>query len=119
MILVLINMSKLPKLPKKSRQVERTLDSKVANKLREKHGFRNWLLEVKTHKGKLAPHQKVSLKQVENGKFLYKFPDGFTKTPADYVFLGDADAIVCVIAENERDVHCEVNGGVMEYDFRL
>lgn len=112
-------MKKLPELPKKKRQVERDLDGKVAKKLQERHTHRNWALEVKTHKGKLKPHQKVNLKKVENGKFLYKFRDVGIQTPFDYVYLGDADSIVCVIQENERDVHCVVNDGVVEYNFKI
>jgi len=107
--LALISMSKLPELPKKIKQVERDLDEKVAERVKAVHPFRNFALEVKTYNGRLKKHQKVNLKKVENGTFLYKFRDIGVQTPFDYVCLGDADAIVCVIQENLKDVHCTVN----------
>lgn len=110
---------KAPSLPKANKQVERNLDAKVAQELIKRHTHRNWGLEVKTHGGKLKNHQKVNLKKVENGKFLHKFKDAGVQTPFDYVYLGDADAIVCVIQENGKNVHCSVNSGVMEYKFKI
>jgi hypothetical protein len=109
-------MSKLPELPKKIKQVERDLDQKVAERVKAIHPCKNFALEVKTHKGRLEKHQKVNLKKVENGNFLYKFRDNGIQTPFDYICLGDADAIVCVIQENKRDVKCTVNGC---YDFNI
>jgi len=103
-------------LPKKKERVEADLDSKVAERVRAIHPHRNWGLEVKLWNGKLKPHQEVALKQVENGKFLYKIPDMGKRNPFDYVFLGDADAIVCVIQKNKRDVVCTVNDC---YDFNI
>ena len=116
--LTLTNM-KAPKLPKKIKQTERDLDQKVAKAVSKKHPHPNWALEVKTHKGKLKTHQKTNLKKVENGTFLHKFKDAGAQTPFDYIKLGDADAIVCVIQENLKNVKCEVNGGALKYDFKL
>jgi hypothetical protein len=99
----------LPDLPKKIKRIEADLDSKVAERVRAVHPHRNWALEVKYGKNKLEPHQRVALKQVENGKFLYKIPDMGRQNPFDFVCLGDADAIVCTINENKRDVSCIVN----------
>ena len=110
---------KPPKLPKKVKQTERNLDSKVAKAVAKKHPHPNWGLEVKTFNGKLKAHQKTYLKQIERGKFLYKFRDSGAKTPFDYIHLGDADAIVCVIQKNERDVHCEVNSGAYTFNIRI
>ena len=110
---------KAPKLPKKIKQTERDLDQKVAKAVSKKHQHPNWALEVKTHKGKLKAHQKVNLKKVENGTFLHKFKDAGAQTPFDYIKLGDADAIVCVIQENLRDVKCEVNDGVIKFNVRI
>lgn len=106
------------KLPKKVNRKEASVDSKVAEKLQKRHTHRNWALEVKLKGGKLKPHQRAALKQVENGKFPpQKIPDMGRRNPFDYYYLGDADAIVCVV--DGRDVHCKVNGGVIEYNFRL
>ena len=106
-------------LPKKKERVEADLDSKVAERVRAVHPHPNWALEVKIkgrEKSKSSEHQGKALKQVENGKFLYKIPDMGKRNPFDYIRLGDADAIVCVIQENKRDVKCTVNGC---YDFNI
>jgi hypothetical protein len=97
-------------LPKKKERAEADLDSKVAERVKAVHPCRNFALEVKTYNGRLKKHQTVNLKKVENGTFLYKFRDSGVQTPFDYVCLGDADAIVCVIQKNKRDVVCTVNG---------
>lgn len=111
-------MKRLPELPKKVKRREASVDSLVADKVRQKHPHRNWALEVKMKGNRLEPHQKVFLKQVENGKMKpYKIPDMGQRNPFDYFYLGDADAIVCVV--DGRNVTCEVNSGVMTYKFRL
>lgn len=110
-------MPKLPDLPKKHNRREAEVDSLVADKLRKKHAHRNFALEVKMKGGRLKPHQITALKQVENGKFLYKIPDMGRRNPFDIIYLGDADAIVCVV--DGRNVKCDVNGGVITYNFRL
>lgn len=104
-------------LPKKVKRTEAGIDGEVAEKLRRLHAHKNWALEVKMKGGKFLDHQKAALKQVENGKFLYKLPDMGKRNPFDYVFLGDADAIYCVV--DGRRVACQVNGGVIKYDFNL
>ena len=103
-------------LPKKKERAEADLDSKVAERVKAVHSHPNWALEVKLWNGKLKPHQVTALKQVENGKFLYKIPDMGKRNPFDYISLGDADAIVCVIQENKRDVKCVVNDN---YEFNI
>lgn len=108
---------KLPELPKKYKRTEAKVDTLVAEKLRAKHPHRNWALEVKLKGNKVLPHQKVALKQVENGKFMYKIPDMGQRNPFDIIYLGDADAIVCVV--DKKNVHCEVNSGVIKYNFKL
>ena len=107
----------MPPLPRKNNRREAHLDGKVAQWLRKNHPCRNWLLEVKMKGGKFLEHQKIALRQVEAGKFLYKIPDSGSRNPADYVCLGDADAIYCVI--DGKNVHCEVNGGVIKYNFTI
>lgn len=101
------------------KQTERNLDRKVAERVAKVHPHPNWALEVKTWKGKLKDHQKKALKQVENGEFLHKLPDMGNRQPFDYIKLGDADAIVCVIQENLRDVKCSVNDGVIKFNVRI
>lgn len=108
----------LPELPKRMNRREADIQRQVAEKLIKKHTHRNWLLEVKIKGGKQKSHQKVAQKQVENGKFLYKFADMGRQVPGDYVYLGDADYILCTEDKN-RNVTCQVNGGVLEYKFRI
>jgi hypothetical protein len=103
-------------LPKRVKRVEADLDSKVANRVRAVHPHKNWALEVKLFGKKPKPHQEAALKQVENGKFLYKIPDMGKRNPFDFICLGDADAIVCTIQQNKRDVCCIVNG---HYEFNV
>lgn len=106
------------KLPKKMNRQEAKVDGLVAEKLRQLHTHRNWALEVKMKGGKVADHQKKALTQVENGKFKpYKLADLGQRMPFDYIYLGDADAIVCFV--DGRNVHCSVNSGVMEYKFKI
>lgn len=105
-------------LPKKQNRREADLDSRVAKAVERKHPHKNWALEVKLWNNKLARHQKAALNQVENGKFLHKLPDQGNRQPFDYIKLGDADAIVCVIQENLRDVVCEVNN-IFSFNVRI
>jgi hypothetical protein len=98
---------------------EADLTPRVVEKLQKQHTHRNWALEVKMEGNKLEAHQKKALNQVENGKFVYKIPDMGRRNPFDVIYLGDADSVVCTIASNGRDCHCIVNGGVMEYNFRI
>jgi hypothetical protein len=108
----------LPNLPKKYKRTEAKVDSLVAEKLMKKHPHRNWALEVKVKGGRLETHQKVALKQVENGTFKpYKIPDMGRQNPFDFFYLGDADAIVCVV--DGKSVTCEVNSGVITYNFKI
>jgi len=104
-------------LPKKHDRAEAKVDTKVAEKLRKKHPHRNFGLEVKMKGGRLKKHQKNALKQVEDGTFLYKIPDQGARNPFDIIVLGDADAIVCVV--DGKNVTCDVNGGVLNYSFRV
>lgn len=109
----------LPELPKLKNRREADIQLRVARKLILRHKHRNFLLEVKTAKGKQKPHQKVAQKQVENGTFLYKFADMGREVPGDYVYLGDADYILCSETKTKNQIVCQVNGGVLEYTFRI
>jgi hypothetical protein len=107
----------MPPLPRKNDRREAKLDGKVAEWLRKNHPCKNWLLEVKMKRGKHLPHQKAAAQQVIAGKFLWKPSDMGSRMPGDYIRLGDADAIYCVI--NGKDVRCEVNDGVITYNFKI
>lgn len=109
----------LPELPKKINRRESEIQHRVALKLMDRHPHRNWLLEVKTYKGKQKPHQKAVQKKVENGKFLHKFKDMGNEQPGDYVFMGDGDYILCSETDIKNNIVCEVNGGTMTYRFRI
>jgi rhamnose utilization protein RhaD (predicted bifunctional aldolase and dehydrogenase) len=112
--------TKYVELPKKVVRTESNVDGKVAEKLQKVHRHPNWALEVKIkgrEKSRSSAHQKKALKEVEQGKFLYKIPDRGARNPFDYVRLGDADAIVCVV--DGRNVECVVNGGVIVHRFRV
>jgi hypothetical protein len=107
-------------LPKKVERTESSVDGKVAERLSKIHKHPNWALEVKIkgrEKSKSSVHQKNALKQVEQGKFLYKIPDQGARNPFDYVKLGDADGIICMV--DGRDVECTVNSGVIKLKFRI
>lgn len=104
-------------LPKKVKRKEALIDAQVAEKLIKYHPRRNWALEVKIKGNKLSQHQEAALRQVAHGRFLYKLPDMGRRNPFDYVYLGDADAIVCVV--DGKKVHCDVNDGTFVYDFQI
>jgi hypothetical protein len=109
---------KLPELPKKYKRIEADVDSKVAEKVAKIHAHRNWALEVKIKGGRLTKNQMTKLKQVENGTMKpYKIPDMGKENPFDFFFLGDADAIVCVV--DGKNVSCEVNSGVFKFNFKI
>ncbi len=78
---------------------------------------RNWLLEIKVKGNKQLPHQKVAQHQVEQGDFLWKPPDMGAKNPGDYIYLGDADYILCTA--DKRNVTCVINGGANVLKFTL
>jgi hypothetical protein len=99
----------IPKLPKKVNRTEADVDMKVAKRLVAVHPCKNWALEVKIEGEKATERQVRALRQVQNGTFLFKPPDTGRRQPFDYIRLGDADAIVCTVNKNLRDVVCVVN----------
>lgn len=110
---------KLPQLPRKNKRIEADLDTKVAMRVWKIHPHPNWALEVKYDDNKLIKHQKVALKQVENGTHPpQKIPDMGQKNRYDFYCLGDADAILCTIQKNKRDVCCIVNE-TYEFNIRI
>lgn len=96
---------------------EAQIQKPIADYLFRHHPHPNWILEVKIKGGKQKPHQKVVQKQVENGKFLYKFYDSGREVPADYICGKDMDYLLCTA--DDRNVTCEVNGGAYVFDFKL
>lgn len=104
----------LPELPKKIKRREAAVDGKVAAWLQKHHPRKNWLLEVKMKGGKHLQHQKTASEQVKKGTFLWKPPDFGHRNPGDYIRLGDADYIYCVV--DGKDVFCTVND---EYKFHF
>ena len=92
------------------RRKEADVQRPIAERLVKLHSHRNWLLEVKIKGAKQKTHQKVAQHQVEKGNFLWKPPDMGQKNPGDYIFLGDADYLLCTA--DGRNVVCDVNGGV-------
>lgn len=108
----------LPDLPRKNKRTEAKVDSLVANKLAKIHPHKCWCLEVKIKGGRLKKHQSVALKQVENGKEPpQKIPDMGRQNRYDFYYLGDADAIVCIV--DGKDVKCDVNSGTIKYNFKI
>jgi len=111
-----VKTPQFPDLPKKINRREEKVDGLVAKRLVKLNINPNWLLEVKMKGNKLLSHQKVAQKQVQNGTFLWKPPDFGARNPGDYIRLGDADAIVCVV--DGKHVSCETNG-IPSHTFRL
>lgn len=107
----------LPNLPKKYKRTEAKVDGVIAEKVRKLNKNKNWLLEVKMKGNKMLPHQEIARRQVEEGTFLWKPPDMGARNPGDYICLGDADHIYCVV--DGKMVNCKVNGGVINYKFSI
>lgn len=107
----------LPELPKVMKRREAEIQLRVAEKLFKVYPHPNWILEVKVKGGKQKPHQKTVQKQIENGKFLYKFADMGREVPADYICGKDMDYLLCTA--DGRDVACIVNGGVNTFNIRV
>lgn len=90
----------LPDLPKKYNRREAKVDARVAEWLKNNYQ-RSTLLEVKMKGGRVAEHQKRLIDSVsQTHEFMYKFPDGRTRTPLDYVILKDADAVLAVCTDD-------------------
>lgn len=111
----------MEKLPRKIKRTEADVDMKVAKRLAIVHQCKNWVLEVKVEGEKVrrkgaTERQVRALRQVQNGTFLFKPPDTGRRQPFDYIRLGDADAIVCTVSKNLRDVVCVVNEC---YEFKM
>ena len=116
-LLAKVKISMLPELPKTLNRKEAKIQKPIADYLFKKYPHPNWLLEVKVKGGRQKPHQKVAQKQIENGKFLYKFADMGREVPGDYICGKDMDYLLCTA--DGRNVTCEVNGGVNTFKFKV
>jgi len=84
---------KLPTLPKKRRHKEADISSDVFNWFLKNYP-KSVALEIKIKGNKAKPHQIIALKQVQDGKFYYKFPDMGRRNPFDGIVLKNTDAFV-------------------------
>ncbi len=112
-------MENLPNLPRKNKRLEAKVDSLVAAKLAKLHPYKAWAMECKIKGGKLKKHQATALKQVENNKEPpQKIADMGRQNRYDFYYLGrDPDAIVCIV--DGKNVTCDVNSGVLTYNFKI
>ena len=98
----------LPELPKGKNRSEAKIDGKVADWF-----FNNYqhpvLLEVKMKGGTVKEHQERLIKTVSRERrFKYKFPDGRTRTPLDYIVV--PHGLHAVLAVCEGNVcECVIN----------
>ena len=98
----------LPELPKGKKRSEAKIDGKVAEWF-----FNNYehpvLLEVKMKGGTIKEHQERLIKKVsDERRFKYKFPDGRTRTPLDYIVV--PKGLHAVLAVCEGNVcECVIN----------
>jgi hypothetical protein len=83
--------------------------------------LRNWpkdvIGEVKIKGNYPKPHQKAVLKEVVAGEFSYKFPDGRSRTPGDFVTLVVADAFVITYDPTKETYLCEKFGAMEPISF--
>lgn len=89
----------LPELPKGKQRSEAKIDGKVADWF-----FNNYkhpvLLEVKMKGGTVKEHQERLIKTVSRERrFKYKFPDGRTRTPLDYIVVPSGLHAVLAVCE--------------------
>lgn len=99
--------NELPELPRKNNRAEAKIDDKVNDWFMKFHP-RSYILEVKMVGGKVLEHQKRLLDKIaKTGEFSYKFRDGSTRTPGDYVGVKNGDGILCWCEGNK--CLCEIN----------
>lgn len=101
----------LPELPIGKNRKEAKVDGKVAEWFLNNY-HRPIILEVKIKGGTVKEHQDRLLKKIANKLgFKYKFRDGATRTPCDYVIFpkgSDADGVLATCDGNECE--CVING---------
>lgn len=86
-------MTTLPPLPRVLNKKEADITPDVFKWFRENYPY-TVALEVKIKGGRMKPHQKVALDEVQRGVFSFKFPDMGRRNPFDGVVLHDAEAFV-------------------------
>ncbi len=91
----------LPELPKGKQRTEAKIDGRVAQWFFDNHP-NPVLLEVKIKGGEVKEHQKRLINTVsKERRFKYKFPDGRTRTPLDYIIVPSGlDAVLAVCSDN-------------------
>lgn len=98
----------LPELPKGHNRREAKIDGRVAQWF-----FDNYphpvLLEVKMKGGQLKEHQERLINKVsKEHSFKYKFPDGSTRTPLDYIVIPKGLHAVLAVCEGNK-CECTIN----------
>lgn len=98
----------LPELPKGKQRKEAKIDGAVAEWF-----YNNYehpvLLEVKMRGGTIKEHQYRLIKTIsEERRFKYKFPDGRTRTPLDYIVVPNGLHAVLAVCEG-RVCECVIN----------
>lgn len=98
----------LPELPKKHHRKEAKIDGRVAQWFLQNYSH-PVLLEVKIKGGQLKEHQRRLLERVSRERsFLYKFPDGRTRTPLDYIVVPNGLHAVLAVCDGNQ-CECTIN----------
>lgn len=109
-------MKKLPPLTKQYNREESKFDGPVIDWFEENYPF-SCAIECKTKRGRLEPHQKITLDKVQNGKFGWKIPDMGRRNPFDGFTLKGAHAFV-VVCEG-KSCHASRIDDRYEFDFKI
>lgn len=98
----------LPELPKGKKRTEAKIDGRVAQWFFDNHP-NPVLLEVKMKGGEVKEHQQRLINTIsKERKFKYKFPDGRTRTPLDYIIVPSGLDAVLAVCEG-RTCECVIN----------
>ena len=81
--------------------------------------IKSCMVEVKIKGNKPKRHQMSVLMKVAKGKFAYKFPDGRSRTPADFICLINASAYLVTFDPATRICDAEQIGGNYHYEFKI
>lgn len=112
MISSLVN-GNLPNLPKKRKHKEADITPAVLNWF-EKNYPKSVALEIKIKGGRIKEHQKIALRQVQDGIFSYKLPDMGRKNPFDGIVLKNTDAFL-IVCDGRK---C-IASGPKEFEFSI
>ena len=109
-------MKKLPPLPKQYEREESKFDTPVIEWFAKNYPY-STAIECKTKKGKIEPHQKLALGEVQDGSFGFKIPDMGKRNPFDGFTLKGAHAFV-VVCEG-KSCHASRIDDHYEFDFKI